>query len=95
METPGWVQVLPEWTPLAIGVLAILTAVVLTVLEHLGIIDLGDYEQKEETCKFCGETPVCEWCGRCFDPRCNAGCIWCRTPPREETCRCCGQTIRR
>ena len=47
-------------------------------------------------CKFCGREPVCSECGRCYDPNCNAGCIWCRrfTPP-PETCACCGQTIGR
>jgi hypothetical protein len=48
-----WVQQLPEWTPLAIGVLAILTAVVLTVLEYLGIIKTR--EPKPETCPCCGQ----------------------------------------
>ena len=84
---------IPEWLPAGIGIAAIATALVLTVLEALGIIELTQARPEEEGCQFCGRTPVCEVCERCFDPQCNAGCIWCRTPPKRETCPCCGQAI--
>jgi len=86
-----------EWAPLAVGIAAIISAVVLTALEHFGIIDLGDHEPKEEACRYCGSTPVCDVCGRCFDPYCNTGCVFCRdySRQREETCPYCGQEVRR
>jgi hypothetical protein len=30
-------------------------------------------------CEVCAQQmPICETCGRCFDPSCNGGCIYCR-----------------
>lgn len=55
-----------------------------------------------DICEVCGRTEedgvyVCEWCHRCNDPFCNAGCIECRPvnfyPQPKTTCSCCGQTV--
>lgn len=30
-------------------------------------------------CNVCGQQkPLCDTCGRCLDPTCNGGCIYCR-----------------
>jgi len=39
----------------------------------------GDEEPEEEDCPNCGKKPVCPDCGQCYDPNCNAGCIYCRS----------------
>jgi len=60
---------------------------------HMARVDAA-HAAEEEGCLYCGHTPVCDVCGRCFDPRCNAGCVFCRSfnqPP--ETCPCCGQEV--
>ncbi|NIV32833.1 MAG: hypothetical protein GWN58_26325 [Anaerolineae bacterium] len=86
---------LPEWLPLAVGIVFFAAALILTILEQLGIIELPEEEPKEETCRFCGSTPVCDICGRCYDSRCNAGCVFCRDYSQQQprTCSCCGQEL--
>ena len=49
--------------------------------------------EAERGCKFCGQEPVCDVCGRCSNPNCNAGCTFCRRPPQPRTCPCCGQDV--
>lgn len=39
---------------------------------------IDDIVQTMPTCNVCGrEAPVCRMCGRCGDPSCNGGCIFC------------------
>lgn len=50
-------------------------------------------------CEICGRSredgvSICPTCNRCGDPKCNAGCIFCReVPARPATCPCCGQGL--
>ena len=56
-------------------------------------------------CEVCGKTEedgvyICDWCNRCDDKSCNAGCIECRTEifelniyAKSQSCGCCGQII--
>lgn len=33
----------------------------------------------EGRCEVCAkQKPLCDTCGRCLDPKCNGGCIYCR-----------------
>ena len=45
-------------------------------------------ERIEAGCDFCGNIPVCPECNRCYDPNCNAGCIFCRPTPKIKICKC-------
>ncbi len=36
-----------------------------------------DVTRDRTRCEFCGGAPTCKDCGRCFNRRCNAGCIFC------------------
>ena len=45
-------------------------------------------------CEYCGSTPICQECDRCYDRNCNAGCIFCNYPKETEVCNCCGQEIK-
>ncbi len=38
-----------------------------------------------QPCEYCGKTPTCPTCGRCYDRWCNSGCVFCvgeRRPTR-------------
>ena len=47
----------------------------------------------DDGCEFCGETPVCPSCYRCYNESCNAGCIFCRKLPEVEHCSHCGHEV--
>lgn len=49
------------------------------------------------TCEVCGRTSeqiyICPSCNRCYDYKCNGGCVFCRKEPEVKHCKCCGHEI--
>jgi hypothetical protein len=58
-------------------------------------VDIYNEQIREEVkyCVFCGESPVCIECQRCYNENCNAGCIRCRKTKNIKLCSECGHRL--